>query len=336
DTQVGDDEVDHADTGQRQCALWQEFEVFGTVLLACHVLHQDDDTSHAGDEIHGAAHTLDHFSRDHPIGQIAFFRHLHGAQYGQIYLAAAYHGERFCRREKRRTRQGGDCLLARIDQVCVDFFFGRKRANSQQAVFGLQPDLDTGWYMISHQGGHAYTQVDVEAVSQFARCARSHFISIPCHVRVSSGVAHGAMFDVLGGVRVQYDAMHINAGQVNGIRIQLARFNDFFDLYNADLSSHGHIRIEVAGSLAKNQIAAAVGNVGLGQRYIRHQSPFQHILFAVELSHLFAFCHHGSDTCAGEESRNACAAGTQFFCEGSLGRELKLELASQKLPLELL
>ena len=47
----------------------------------------------AVDEVHRAAHALDHLARDHPVGQVAARRDLHGAEHGEVDVAAADHGE---------------------------------------------------------------------------------------------------------------------------------------------------------------------------------------------------------------------------------------------------
>ena len=57
------------------------------------VLHRDDHLFGAGDEIHGAAHTLDHFAGDHPVGKVAVLVHLQRAEHGQVDVPAANHGE---------------------------------------------------------------------------------------------------------------------------------------------------------------------------------------------------------------------------------------------------
>ena len=47
------------------------------------VFHQHHHAAHTGDQVHRAAHALDHLAWNHPVGQITLLRHLHGAQNGQ-------------------------------------------------------------------------------------------------------------------------------------------------------------------------------------------------------------------------------------------------------------
>ena len=65
--EVGDDPVDHAGAGQRQRAALQELVL--AVLRG--VLHHHDHALDAGDQVHRAAHALDHLAGDHPVGEVA-------------------------------------------------------------------------------------------------------------------------------------------------------------------------------------------------------------------------------------------------------------------------
>ena len=88
DAEVGDDAVDYGGAGEREGAGGQEF---GLALRG--VLHDDDYAADAGDQIHGSAHAFDALAGDHPVGEVAAFGDLHGAEDGEIDVAAADHGE---------------------------------------------------------------------------------------------------------------------------------------------------------------------------------------------------------------------------------------------------
>jgi hypothetical protein len=81
----------------------------------------------------------------------------------------------------RGALDGGDRLLAGVDEVGIDVVFGRERANAQHAVLALQPDFDVGGHVIGHQRGNADAKVDVIAVVQFAGGARRHLVLCPRH-----------------------------------------------------------------------------------------------------------------------------------------------------------
>ena len=98
---IGDDQVDNADTRERQGALRQDFEIFSAVFLFGDVLHQYDNAFDASDQVHRTAHAFDHLARNHPVGEIAFFADLHGTQNRQVDLAATDHGERLVAAKNR-------------------------------------------------------------------------------------------------------------------------------------------------------------------------------------------------------------------------------------------
>jgi hypothetical protein len=116
------------------------------------VLHEHDDPLRTVDQVHGAAHPLDHLAGDHPVGDVAVPRDLHGTEDRGVDLAAADHAERRSRVKERRP--GPDChrLLARVDQVRVFVAVVRVGADAEDAVLGLQHDLDVIWHVVRHQG----------------------------------------------------------------------------------------------------------------------------------------------------------------------------------------
>ena len=62
--QIGDQQIDDALAGQWQRTL--TFELRCSVLFG--VLHDDHHAAHAGNQIHRAAHALDHLAGHHPVG----------------------------------------------------------------------------------------------------------------------------------------------------------------------------------------------------------------------------------------------------------------------------
>ena len=159
----------------------QDFHVFGAVFLLGHMFHQDDDALDARHQIHGAAHALDHLAWDHPVGQITFLAHLHGTENAEVDLAATDHGKAVVAAENAGALDGGDGLLASVDQVGVDFIGRRERTDTQHAVFRLQPDFLSGWHVVGHQGRDADTQVHIKTVFQFLRSTRRHLVLCPGH-----------------------------------------------------------------------------------------------------------------------------------------------------------
>ena len=62
--QVGDYAVDDAGSSERQRAIPQKL---GAAVRRS-VLHQDDNTPNAGDDVHGAPHPFHTLARNHPVG----------------------------------------------------------------------------------------------------------------------------------------------------------------------------------------------------------------------------------------------------------------------------
>ncbi|MNV64015.1 hypothetical protein D3C71_1566390 [compost metagenome] len=120
------------------------------------------------------------------------------------------------------------------------------------------------------------------------------------------------------------------------VGVQRADGDDLLDLDDRDLAGGGHHRVEVAGRLAEDQIAALVGLPGLDDGQVGDQAGFHHIVAAVEVAHFLAFGDQGADAGGGEEGGDARAACADAFGQGALGVELQLQLAGQILAFELL
>ena len=80
----------------------------------------------------------------------------------------------------------------------------------------------------------------------------------------------------------------------------------------------------------------SVGLLRLDERDVGQQRALHDVDVAVELARLLALGDQRADAGAGEERRNAGAAGAQLLGQRALRRELELELAGQVLALELL
>lgn len=131
--QVGDNLINHAFAREWHGASLQHVGFTGLVG----VVHNSDNSLDAGNQIHCAAHALDQFARDYPIGEVASLGHFHSSKDRHGDLAVTDHREAFAPSEEGRMRQCRHRLLAGIDQVRVDLTFRRERANSEQAVLLL-------------------------------------------------------------------------------------------------------------------------------------------------------------------------------------------------------
>src|SRR5262249_7879492 len=156
--EIGDDHVDDAGPRQRQSAFVQEL---GFVLGR--MLHHNDHLLDAGDEVHGAAHALDHLAGYHPVGEVAVLSNLHGAEHRQINVSATHHAEAVGAREIAGGRQFGHGLLPGIDEIGILLAFKRERASAEHAVFTLQLDVHAWGDVVRHQRRNADAEIDIEA-----------------------------------------------------------------------------------------------------------------------------------------------------------------------------
>src|SRR5690606_21787138 len=85
-------------------------------------------------------------------------------------------------------------------------------------------------------------------------------VSRPCSS--SLYVTDGALLDALLGIGIHHNAVNVDTGQVDLVRIESAGLNDLFHFDHGDLAGHGDVRIEVAGRATEQQVAGAVGLPG--------------------------------------------------------------------------
>jgi hypothetical protein len=128
-------------------------------------------------QVHRAAHALDHLARDRPVGDVADDRDLHGTQDRGVDLAAADHPEARRGVEEGSALAQGDRLLAGVDQVGVDILLEGIGADAEDAVLGLQDDLDVVGDIVGDQRRQADPEVDVGPVRQLLGGAGRHLLT---------------------------------------------------------------------------------------------------------------------------------------------------------------
>ena len=131
------------------------------------MFHGDEDALGAGDEVHRAAHALEHFAGDGPVGESSLFIDLQRPENGEIDVTSADHGERTSRGKIRRTGKFGDGFLPGVDEVGIDFGFERIGADAEHAVFGLENNVHALGDVIGYERGHANAEIYVVAVAKF-------------------------------------------------------------------------------------------------------------------------------------------------------------------------
>src|SRR5688572_29607977 len=77
---------------------------------------------------------------------------------------------------------------------------------------------------------------------------------------------HRALLDALLVMGIMHDALHEDAGGVDLVGLDLAGLNQVLDLCDRDLAGRRHDGIEVARSLAIDEVAFAVALPGVDDR----------------------------------------------------------------------
>src|SRR3546814_12835739 len=93
----------------------------------------------------------------------------------------ADHGEGVVAAEIASPLARSDGLLAGVDQVGVELVLGRVRADPEQAVFRLQPDIHAVGDVVGHQGRPDAAEVDVHADGALTGGSRRHYIAVTGH-----------------------------------------------------------------------------------------------------------------------------------------------------------
>ena len=78
------------------------------------------------------------------------------------------------------------------------------------------------------------------------------------------------------------DALHEDAGQVDGLRIDRAGFDELLDFGDRDLAGHRAERIEVARRFVKDQVSRSIADRRADQREVADDAGLEHVLAAVE------------------------------------------------------
>lgn len=350
--QLGDDSRNTCASGERECALLHNLGV----ALLIRVLHCDDNLGSRGvaDEIHGTAEALD-LSGKHPVGKVAVGAHLHGAKNGEIDSSGANHAEALLAAKYGGTGVEGDGLLASVDEVSILKALLGVRAEAENAILGLQLNLD---FRSDEAGGehwHADTQVGVHAVLELLGGAANDALALGrgftraeggLSGRVVCVLAKGKLFNVLGSGALD-DTLDVDAGQMNGLGRNLTGLDNVLGLNDGHLGVAAHGAVEVVGGEAELAIAELVGLVGLDKGIVASDAVLEEIGLAVEdldvlgvrvlgggtvgvvLEGKFSGLDDGAIGCRGVKGGDTLAACGASFSESTLRGQLELDLAGE-------
>lgn len=354
--QLSDNSTNTRASGQRELALFQNLRV----ALLVGVFHQGDHLClfRVGDQVHCATEALD-LAGQHPVGEIAARRDLHGAQHAHVNAAGADHAEALLGAETAGPRVQGDGLLAGVDQVGVLLALDRVGPQAENAVFGLQLHLDRRVDEAGREHGHADAQVGVHAILELQGGALDDALALARRVALAEAVldvgvlvlAERELFNLL--LRRALDHLgHVDAGQVHRHRVDLAHFDNVFGLDDGDAGVAAHGAVEVVGREPELGVAQLVGLVGLDEGVVPLDGFFHDVALAVEhlyVSRLakgrnapvcvvaerdFAGLHHRAEGRGGVECGYTLASCRTPFGERALGREFEFDFAGQVLLFE--
>ena len=120
--------------GQRQVAAASSL-----ALAACgYVVHQHDDPSARRDQVHRAAHALDHRAGDHPVREVAVAETCMPPSTATSMCPPRIIAKLVAESKYDAPGQHGDGLLAGIDQIGVDLVVVREGPDAEDAVLGVQ------------------------------------------------------------------------------------------------------------------------------------------------------------------------------------------------------
>ena len=130
------------------------------------------------------------------------------------------------------------------------------------------------------------------------------------------------------------DSVDVERGNVDGFRVELARFHDFLDFSDHALGGSCHVRIEVASSLVELEIAHGVCSLGLDQGEVTEDRFFFNVLGSLEdlgrfrlgnylrlesflcllvFDHVSSGLDDRSHSCGSVESWDSCASSPNLF-----------------------
>jgi hypothetical protein len=151
-----------------------------------------------------------------------------------------------------------------------------------------------------------------------------------------------------------HDPLHVDAGRVHAVRVDLARLDEVLDLRDRYSTGYRAVGVEVPCAAPVHEVAVPVALPGVHEREVGDDRLLQHVGAAAELAGVLPRRHQGdgavgvvppreatigdqrADPGRGEERRDPGAAGTQPLGQRALRGQLQLELAGQVLAGELL
>ena len=147
------------------------------------------DTPRADDEVHCSAHAEHVLSRNRPVGDVTALADLERAEYGDVHMTTADHGEAGRAVEVGSARQRGDGALGGVDEVGIELVVARPRADAEEPVLRVEEDLCVGSEVSGDQVRDPDAEVDdLAGVQLSGRTLRDDRLRVGarvCHERAT-------------------------------------------------------------------------------------------------------------------------------------------------------
>src|ERR1700683_3238119 len=131
------------------------------------------------------------------------------------------------------------------------------------------------------------------------------------------------------------DAFYEDGRRDDDFGIKAAGGDEIFDFDERGLACGGHDGIEIARSLAINEIAQMIGALRTDKSIIGTKRVFENVALAANHALFFAAGYLGAHADGGIKGRNAGAKGAYAFAENSLWNEFEFDFAGVILLLKI-
>lgn len=176
-------------------------------------------------------------------------------------MSTTDHTKRLGRVKARGSGNHSNSLLAGVDDISVNLVLGGERPHSEHAVLALQPDGASLGDVVRSKRRDADAEVDVEAFLKLLRSALSDALAADLVLAV---LARLALAVILGLADLENlnllvssgrnDAVNEDTGEIDGVGVNLADFNNVLGLHNGELSGLGHQHTISLGSISVKEL----------------------------------------------------------------------------------
>ena len=215
-------------------------------------------------------------------------------------MPSSNHGERLGGAEVGTSVSDSNGLFTSVDEIGVDLVFCGESVKPEEAVLTLKGDIDARGQERSTDSRDPDTQVDVHAVVDLL--SRPSDDSLPTNqgvaftwdLRGKTLLMGHPELESLDIIFTLDNSMRVAGWQVDVLRVQVAIFDDLFDLDDTSFTSGGDIGVEVPRRLVEDDIAGLICNRSLNEGEVTSDRWLQDVVLAVEDLALFGIASNNS------------------------------------------